>query len=106
MTHIEYEVCNNVLPKYQLIATLTAHFDTRRMPRTGWSSPPRWPPGRAACRRTDLVSCHVSCMSHLSQLNHHKLRAALRRYGNQPISYNFCVGNQILHLIYGGLTLV
>ena len=37
--------------------------DTRRMPRTEWSSPPRWPPGRAACRRTDLVSCHVSCMS-------------------------------------------
>ena len=42
MTHIEYEVCNNVLPKYQLIATLTAHLLTR-----------------AVCRKQDGVLRHV-----------------------------------------------
>ena len=56
-----YEVYNNILPKYHLSLTERSPSDTRRMPRTGWSSPPRWPPGRAACRRTDLVSftCHA-----------------------------------------------
>ena len=42
MTHIEYEVCNNVLPKYQLIATLTAHHLTH-----------------AVCREQDGVFRHV-----------------------------------------------
>ena len=44
-----------------------SHFDTRRMPRrrTGWSSLPHWPPGRAACRRTDLArdTCHTMVTS-------------------------------------------
>ena len=60
--------------KVSLIAfTERSPSDTRRMPRTGWSSPPRWPPGRAACRRTDLVrdtchACHLSRVSFASPL--------------------------------------
>ena len=101
-TFIMYEVCNNVLPKYQLIATLTAHLLTRAVCREQdgvLRHVGRQGGQRASVQTWPVVMCHVS---HLSQLNDHKLRAALRRYGNQPISYNLCVGDPISHLVMEG----